>query len=74
MVQVKSKKSLLVSVVMMTLGIAVIYYSSSGFSGTADFQSGVGPIVSGNLMPFFAVGIVVFALGMVQLLGSLSSL
>jgi hypothetical protein len=68
----KTKASLVLSAVMMTLGIVIIYYASQGFSGTADFQSSVGPIVSNSLMPVFAVGVVIFALGVIQFLTSIN--
>jgi dipeptide/tripeptide permease len=72
-IPVKTKTSVMLSAAMMILGIVIIYYASKGFSGTADFQGSVGPIVPNGLMPVFALGIIIFALGVIKFRTSISS-
>jgi hypothetical protein len=58
----------MLAVLMVTFGIALTYYTSNGFSGTASFQGGA--IVPGGFLPAFVVGLAIFALGVIELVAS----
>jgi hypothetical protein len=71
MAHVKSRSSLMLAVLMVIFGIALTYYASNGFSGTASFQGG--SIVPGGLLPAFVVGLAIFAIGAIELVASVRS-
>jgi hypothetical protein len=66
---VTAKTRLPLSIGFVVCGIAIIYYASSGFSGAADFRTATS-IIPTSMLPVFVVGVIMLALGLIQLLDS----
>jgi hypothetical protein len=55
---------------MLTSGFVLLYLISSGFSGSAEFQSNTAAIVPNALLPGFIVSLLLLAFGAVELFSS----
>jgi hypothetical protein len=67
-----SKVEFALSVGMLASGIAVLLFVSSGFSGTAEFQSDTAAIIPNGLVPGFIVGLLLLAFGAVEFFSSVT--
>jgi hypothetical protein len=71
--QSQSRARLASSILLIIVGAAVVYYVSSGFSGSADFRGGSGSIIANSLLPAFILGLIMFAFGLIELASSAGS-
>jgi hypothetical protein len=67
-----SRKGFIAAVGMLASGLAILSSISSEFSGTAEFESNTAAIVPAALLPFFVVGLVLSAVGTVELFASVN--
>jgi hypothetical protein len=65
-----SRGGLLAALGMLTSGFVVLYFISSGFSGSTEFQSNTTAIVPNGLLPGFIIGVLLLAFGAVELFSS----
>jgi sugar phosphate permease len=65
-----SRGGLAAAVGMLASGFVILYYISSGFSASAQFQSNTTAIVPNGLLPGFIIGLLLLAFGAVELFAS----